>query len=175
MLLPEKSKSNHRLASSIFGDALPCLERETKTERGNTMAYMSQQTKKDLTPNIKLVLKKYNMKGSISVKNHSTIVVNLKSGPIDIISDANRLRKKYSERHDRPFYEIDKGYFQVNPFHIDKDHSGQSAKFLNELVNAMKGADYFCEDQIETDYFHRSHFTDINVGGGWKNPYQLAA
>ena len=64
---------------------------------------------------------------------------------------------------------------QVNPFHIDKDHSGQSAKFLNELVNAMKGADYFCEDQIEIDYFHRSHFTDINVGGGWKNPYQLAA
>tara|TARA_R110002110_G_scaffold163351_1_gene363113 strand:+ start:66 stop:479 length:414 start_codon:yes stop_codon:yes gene_type:complete len=30
-------QSNHRLASSIFGDALPCLERETKKERGNTM------------------------------------------------------------------------------------------------------------------------------------------
>ena len=29
--------TNHRLASSTFGDALPCLERETKTERGNTM------------------------------------------------------------------------------------------------------------------------------------------
>jgi hypothetical protein len=138
------------------------------------MAYVSQEDKARLAPGIKAVLKKYNMKGSIAVRNHSTLVVNIKSGPIDIISDANAIRKEYSDWHGGPFYEID-GYFDVNVYHIDRGHSGKAAKFLNELVDAMKGAGYFCEDDIQTDYFHRSHYVSVNVGGGWNKPYQLAA
>ena len=53
------------------------------------MAYVSQEMKKELAPAIKAVLKKYNVKASISVYNHSTICVNIKSGPIDFISEAN--------------------------------------------------------------------------------------
>ena len=53
------------------------------------MAYVSQQLKKELVPSIKSVLKKYKMKGSIAVDNHSTLVVNLKSGAIDFQKDYN--------------------------------------------------------------------------------------
>ena len=53
------------------------------------MAYVSQQLKKELAPSIKSVLKKYKMKGSIAVDNHSTLVVNLKSGAIDFQKDYN--------------------------------------------------------------------------------------
>jgi hypothetical protein len=36
----------------------------------------------------------------------------------------------------------------------------------------MKGPNYFCDDDAMTDYFHRSHYTDINVGR-WNKPYFL--
>ena len=46
--------------------------------------------------------------------------------------------------------------------------------FLNELLAAMKGPKYFNNDDAQSDYFHRSHYTDINVGK-WNTPYELVA
>ena len=62
------------------------------------MAYVSQAMKKELAPGIKAVLKKYRMKASISVNNHSTICVNIKSGPIDFIGEANKKNREIAER-----------------------------------------------------------------------------
>jgi len=42
------------------------------------MAYVSQADKKRLAPGIKAVLKKYDMKGTIAVRNHRTLVVKLR-------------------------------------------------------------------------------------------------
>ena len=47
------------------------------------MAFMNQEKKKRLAPRIKEILKKHNMKGTLSVDNYSTLNVNLQSGPID--------------------------------------------------------------------------------------------
>ena len=60
------------------------MKREKKV-----MAYVSQEDKKNLAPAIKAVLKKYNVKASIAVRHHSTLVVNIKSSPLDIISAVN--------------------------------------------------------------------------------------
>ena len=119
------------------------------------MAYVSQQDKKELAPAIKKVLSKYGMKGSISIRNHSTLQVTLQSGAIDF--------KDYSHGD---------GYIQVNTYHIDAHYSGKAKAFLNELLDAMKGPKYFNNDDAMTDYFHRSHYTDINVGK-WNKPYFL--
>ena len=51
------------------------------------MAYVSQEDKKELSVGIKKVLKKYNVKGTIGVHNHSTIVVRLRSGDLDILGN----------------------------------------------------------------------------------------
>ena len=119
------------------------------------MAYVSQADKKALAPAIKKVLSKYGMKGSISIRNHSTLQVTLQSGAIDF--------KDYSHGD---------GYIQVNTYHIDAHYSGKAKAFLNELLDAMKGPKYFNNDDAMTDYFHRSHYTDINVGK-WNKPYFL--
>ena len=119
------------------------------------MAYVSQADKKALAPAIKKVLSKYGMKGSISIRNHSTLQVTLQSGAIDF--------KDYSHGD---------GYIQVNTYHIDSHYSGKAKAFLNELLDAMKGPKYFNNDDAMTDYFHRSHYTDINVGK-WNKPYFL--
>lgn len=113
------------------------------------MAYVSQEKKSQLAPAIKAVLKKYNMKASISVRHHSSLVVTVKQGPIDFGKD---------------------DYIQVNTYWINDHYEGKARDFLNELKAAMEGPDFFNEDDAMTDYFHRSHYIDINVGQ-WNKPY----
>lgn len=116
------------------------------------MAYVSQEMKAKLAPAIKAVLKKYGMKGSIAVRHHSTLVVNLKQGPIDFGKD----------------------YIQVNTYWVHEHYEGVARDFLTELVDAMKGPDFFDHSDAMTDYFHLSHYIDINVGK-WNKPYAFAA
>ena len=118
------------------------------------MAYVSQADKKALAPAIKAVLNKYGMKGSIRVQHHSTLCVTVKSGAID-----------FSE------YMRGDAYIDVNPYWIDQHYSGIARDFLNELLEAMKGPHYFNNDDAMTDYFSRSHYTDITIGTAWNKPY----
>ena len=124
------------------------------------MAYVSQKDKAELAPGIKAVLKKYKMKASIAVRNHSTLAVNIKSGAIDFSGN----------------YTHGDQYIQVNEYWIDDHYANNTVakNFLNELLAAMKGPKYFNNDDVQRDYFHRSHYTDINVGK-WNKPYELVA
>jgi len=124
------------------------------------MAYVSQKDKAELAPSIKAVLKKYKMKASIAVRHHSTLVVNIKSGAIDFSGN----------------YTHGDQYIQVNEYWIDDHYANNpvAKNFLNELLAAMKGPKYFNNDDAQSDYFHRSHYTDINVGN-WNKPYELVA
>jgi len=135
------------------------------------MAYVSQEMKKELAPAIKAVLKKYNVKASISVYNHSTICVNIKSGPIDFIGEANKKNMEFAERTGRQYYKCT-GYLQVNDCYPET--YGAASDFLVELVDAMKGPKYFNNDDSQSDYFSRSHYTNINVGK-WNKPYVCTA
>ena len=58
----------------------------------------------------------------------------------------------------------------VNEYWIHEHYTGVARRFLTELLAAMKGPDYFCNDDSQSDYFHRSHYTDIRVGK-WGKPY----
>jgi|TARA_B110000971_G_C19720192_1_gene368256 hypothetical protein len=124
------------------------------------MAYVSQEMKKELAPAIKAVLKKYRMKGSIAVNNHSTLEVNLSEGYVDCISKGERILGLGG---------VSKN---VNVYHIDEWYEGVAKNFLNELLDAMKGPKYFNNDDAMTDYFSRSHYTDINIGK-WNKPFVL--
>jgi len=115
------------------------------------MAYVSQEKKAQLAPAIRAVLNKYNIKATIAVRNHSTLVVTVTSGNID-------------------FDMAEEQYNQVNTYWIDTHYKGTARKFLNELKAAMEGPGFFCEDDSQTDYFHRSHYVDINIGK-WNKPY----
>ena len=124
------------------------------------MAYVSQKDKAELAPSIKAVLKKYKMKASIAVRHHSTLVVNIKSGAIDFSGN----------------YTHGDQYIQVNEYWIDDHYANNTVakNFLNELLAAMKGPKYINNDDAQSDYFSRSHYTDINVGN-WNKPYELVA
>ena len=126
------------------------------------MAYVSQEMKKELAPGIKAVLKKYGMKGSISINHHSSLVVTLQEGPLCF--------EGLDARGERIFYEATDGrfYSQVNTYHIDKFYNGVTADFLNELVAAMKGktsrGEWYNKTDIMTDYFDIAYYVNVNVG-----------
>tara|TARA_E500000178_G_C16984483_1_gene737480 strand:+ start:1041 stop:1616 length:576 start_codon:yes stop_codon:yes gene_type:complete len=118
------------------------------------MAYVSQKDKAKLAPEIKKVLSKYGMKGSISIRHHMSLVVTIQSGAIE-----------FEHSHGD-------GYTQVNVYHIDSHYTGKAKAFLTELLAAMKGPEWFDKSDIMTDYFHVSHYCDINIGK-WNKPYFL--
>ena len=119
------------------------------------MAYVSQEKKKALAPVIKAVLKKYKVKASIAVRHHSTLVVNIKEGAV-------------------PFKPSD--HYQVNEYHYENQYADNPTlvSFLSELISAMKGPDYHNNDDAMTDYYDRSHYTDINFGK-WDQPYKVVS
>ena len=124
------------------------------------MAYVSQQLKKELAPSIKAVLKKYKMKGSIAVNNHSTLVVNLKSGAIDFQKDYNG-----EGAH----------HYQVNPYWFQDHYEGAAKSFLTELLAAMKPEDVWYDNtDAMIDYFDTAYYVDVNIGR-WNQQYEVTA
>ena len=132
------------------------------------MAYMSQERKAKMAPKIKAVLAKYGMKGSIAVDNHSTLVVNVKSGKLDLIGNSNETcaADRYQVAHG---FVPDKDYMQVNPYHFNKHFSGDSLAFMTELLEAMNEGNHNNSD-IMTNYFDVGWYVDVNVGK-WDKPY----
>ncbi len=140
------------------------------------MAYVSQEMKAKLAPTIKAICKKYNIKASLAVRNHSTLVLNIKQGDIDFIenfiaTDANVVHgRKMSE--DQIAYIRKNRSLDVNPYWYHEHFTGRAKDFLAEVIPAMYGPDYFDHSDAQTDYFHCSHYIDVNIGK-WNAPYAL--
>ena len=139
------------------------------------MAYMSQDTKKELAPAIKAVLKKYGVKGSIGVRNLSTLVVNIKSGQLDFIAADRKIQEFRKHRGEHHILD-GREYLSINPHYVSDWHNKVEettiADFFQELISAMKGDRWFDKSDIQTDYFDQAYFIEINVGK-WDKPYQL--
>ena len=120
------------------------------------MAYVSKETKQALAPEIKRVLKKWKMKGSISGQGSGTLKVTINEGPFTL--------PKRSYNHYRTGFP----YYQVNPYWYQESEelSGSWKGFLNELEAAMKGSIWFDKSDSMTDYFHTAYYIDMQIGSG---------
>ena len=135
------------------------------------MAYVSQEMKAKLAPRVKAICKKYGVKASLAVRHHSTLVLNVKSGKIDFFDSYNKLMTSHRSGMPRAHVPEHK-HIQVNVFHFDRHFDGKAKAFLTEVVDALKGPDYFDKSDPQTDYFHCSHYYDVNIGR-WDRPYTL--
>lgn len=123
------------------------------------MAYVSQELKSKLAPQIKAICKKYGVKASLAVRNHSTLVLNVKSGKIDFIRD-------YGDSDDARKFGI-----QVNPYHYKSHFDGKAKAFLSEVIPAMNDGNWD-KSEIQYDYFNVGWYIDVNIGK-WNKPYEL--
>lgn len=136
------------------------------------MAYMDQTKKAALAPSIKSVLAKYKMRGSIGVRNHSTLVCKVSSGPVDVIGNMYEIAVAKPDSH----FQRNPGkptHFQVNEHWIADNYTGKALAFLTELKYAMNVGNHDRSD-IQTDYFDVGWYIDINIGQ-WDKPFQLTA
>lgn len=138
------------------------------------MAYMNQERKAKIAAALKPILAKYKMKGSLSVRNHSTICLTLTSGSIDFIGDLNADRMSTLLFNlDRTKDELRKDYvLDVNPYWYQEHYNGKALAFLSEIIPTMKAADWYDRSDAQIDYFDVAYHIDVNVGK-WKKPYTL--
>jgi hypothetical protein len=137
------------------------------------MAYVSKEMKAQIAPVVKALCKKYGVKGTLSVRNHSALVLTISQGSIDFLGSVNRKNQEIAERRGQAAHVV-KDHIQVNPHWVNEHYDGVAREFLEQAVAALKGPDYFDRSDISSDYFHCSHYVDINIGK-WDKPYTLTA
>ena len=135
------------------------------------MAYMSQEKKAKIAPVVKAICAKYGIKGSLKVRNHSTLCLTIKQGPIDFIGNSNRVCGNDHYQVSRGFRPNTQGYSDVNPYWFQCHYDGEALNFLSEVLTAMNAGNHDCSD-IQTDYFDVGWYVDVNIGK-WNKPYQL--
>lgn len=140
------------------------------------MAYMNQETKAKIVAAVKPILKKYGIKASFGVRHHSTIVVNIKSGPIDFIGNyAEKLRA--SPAHDKEArleWLLKEQCTVVNQYWLDYNFNGKALECLEEIFKAIKTAgNWFDKSDAQIDYFHTAFYIDVHIGK-WDQPYIVA-
>ncbi len=131
------------------------------------MAYMSQERKASIAPAVKKILQKYGVKGSLAVRHHSTLTLNIKSGKIDFIKNFNETADRLAGNRFTPAV----GSIDVNPYWYHEHFSGVAKKFLQEIIQAMNAGNHDRSD-TQTDYFDVGWYIDVNIGR-WNRPYEL--
>jgi hypothetical protein len=139
------------------------------------MAYMSQEKKAQIAPAVKAILKKYKVKGSLSVRNHSTLSLTIKSGAIDFVenfiqTDANVIHGKKMSQDQIDWIRKSQSV-DVNPYWYHEHFSGKAKQFLREVLTAMNDGNWDKSD-IQTDYFNVGWYVNVNIGS-WNKPYVL--
>jgi len=130
------------------------------------MSYISQEEKKIISAKITPILKEYGIQGSLSIRNNSTLNLTIFSGSIDFIGNFNEVNE-HNPRFNKATDNI-----QVNEYWYQEHFSGIALEVLAKLIPAMKTDDWFCNDDIQSDYFHRSYYYNVNIGR-YDHPYKL--
>jgi len=133
------------------------------------MAYMSQERKAQIAPSVKAICKKYGVKASLSVRNHSTLALTVTQGDIDFIKNFNDVCGKNDTYKVRQ--PVTNNYLSVNPYHYRNHFTDRALKFLTEVHTAMMQGNHDRSD-IQSDYFDVGWYVDINIGR-WDRPYAL--
>jgi hypothetical protein len=128
------------------------------------MAYISQEKKKELAQGIKAALLKHGIKGSIAVRNHTVLVVNIRSGKIDFAADR-------SPNSDGTPLCVWTGGELINPYWYRDMHTGATLAFLIDLFNAMHQGNHDRSDAM-SDHFDVGWYVNVNVGA-WDKPYKM--
>jgi len=139
------------------------------------MAWVSKQNLDSKKPLIKELLKKWNLKGSLSGTNNSTMKLKITEGSLDFIG--NHADVMDAKHHGRPSYaqtieELRKKIaHNVNPYWYHEHFSGDCLQCLKEIMEVMQAGNHDNSD-IQSDYFDVGWYVEIKIGN-WNKPYVL--
>jgi len=158
----------------------PILVSRSENRKGKQMAFMDQKRKALLAPGIKSVLRKYGLKGSLKVGNHTSLSLTVTEGSLDFIGNAveliNREADTWSHHakgnwmREAASNMLKSQSMDVNVYHARDHFTGICRKAILELIEAMN-VDNYNESRPEVDYFNVGWYIHVNIGR-WNKPYK---
>ncbi len=127
------------------------------------MAWMNQEKKTAIAARLKTVVPA-GWKYSLSVYNHSTIVMTISQAPVDIIGHAAGVSL---ERNPLDGWAVNqkelRTYWDVNPYHLNTQFKGGLLETFEKILAAMNEGNHDKSDMM-TDYFDVGWYVSIKVG-----------
>jgi hypothetical protein len=133
------------------------------------MAFMNQVKKAKIAAELKKVMPK-NWKYSLSVHNHSTIILTIRQAPVDLLAEINRVTSGFCIRHGHEFVERVESTV-VNEFCLDRQFDVH-LELMQKIKDALNLDNHNRSDTM-TDYFDVGHYIDIKIGK-WDTPFVVA-
>lgn len=134
------------------------------------MAFMNQQKKKAIAEELKKVVPK-DIKYSLAVQNHSTIVLTIKSAPIDLIEIYAQGIEQRGEDAD---WVRKSGTISLNTYWLNEAYGHFSERLVEtfeKIKAAMNHGNWDNSDPM-TDYFDVGHYIEIRIGS-YKKPFEV--
>ena len=111
------------------------------------MAYIATETVKEIREEIKRNFPaKEGWKFSIKRIDHCKVNVSILKAPINFLEGQER------------------DHIQGAHYWTNDKFSGEACEIINKLAKIAKTEDYFDHSDSQTDYFHCSHYIDIQIG-----------
>lgn len=125
------------------------------------MAYVNQEKKAKIAAALKNSVPK-GWKYSLAVRNHSTIVMTIRSAPIDLLKIA-------CAKYENPEREST----DINHYHLEHHFEGELRDTFGNIIKALN-VDNFDESDSQTDYFHVGHYVNLRIGA-FDKPFTVSA
>jgi len=108
---------------------------------------MNQEMKQIIAANLKPVLAKYKVKGTLSIRNYSSIILTLQSGAVNF-------EKDYTGKNFNNVGEL---------WHPSQDFTDASGEFLKQARKALESAGWYDKTDAQIDYFHTAYYAIIKL------------
>lgn len=134
------------------------------------MAYMNQEKKAKIAEALKKVVPK-GWKYTLSVHNHSTLNMTIKSAPVDILEAMYQHYLK-NPTHAGRYQEVKKQtYVDVNPYWVSHQFDGELLKIFQKIIAAMNEGNWNNSDSM-SDYVDIGWYIGIGIGR-WDKPFEV--
>lgn len=129
------------------------------------MAYINALKTAEIRKALKAAFPGY--KFSVRNENHSSVHVKIVSAPIDLIGLVQKEIRHFGRIVNNEISE--RGYCQVNQYHIDTHFQPEAAEILNKIVAICNDGNHDNSD-IQTDYFDVGWYFHLSIGS-WDKPF----
>jgi hypothetical protein len=143
------------------------------------MAYMNQEKKSKISAAVAAVVAQhpeYGLSYTLSVHNHSTIVMTIKTAAVDLIghiADHIATLRVFGQEPSAEYVASIRadGYRDVNVFHLDNQFPDADMGLMIALVKALDTGNWNRSD-LQSDYFDVGHYVTLHIGR-WNKPFQI--
>jgi hypothetical protein len=126
------------------------------------MAHMPQSKKQQILAVLKQVIPA-SWKWSLAVNHHSTLVLTIRSAPVDLLGEINRMAGRDA---------VAGGYASINEYCLDRQFD-DTLPLMRRVLEAMNDGNHDRSDS-QTDYFDVGWYVSIGIGR-WGKPFVCTA